>query len=459
MEGNLPESGAVGQQSSTETKLKRNYDIAIVGGGVAGVLAYNRLKSLLPEAQIVLLEAENVPGGRRRISDFSESPSYRSYGLSLLSRQLLSFCYELHKQAHLEDSVAEELFNSFHQPEVVCLTGGKLISKKTTDEILSVDIIKKLGGGSAGDQLKTYLEKVASDSVSDPDGHVHPLSRSWPGNRKDVALQIIDKILYYFGGADSWNIHEGTLNYLISSGISDQRLGDVNTLCRILLKDYDKDLENCFFGARVFNAVLNADKMWEISAGGQVTTCQALVCCQSPWEALRWLNKDHVPADVLQLAAKVQPTSLVSLSTVLDESSGENPLPDVCFVISEDAQAIKTSHNELVFRTAIPFEHSLQSPSVLKAIKSLKRAQKKYATQFDVPLDLRAEHVALLTSAWTVSLAASDRKYFERMEKQKFQSEKLLFIGDAYGECLNGDDNIIKSLLAASGILSQRSGK
>ena len=121
-------------------------------------------------------------------------------------------------------------------------------------------------------------------------------------------------------------------------------------------------------------------------------------------------------------------------------------------VPSESVQAVVTK-SEIVFQATIDYEMSLQAPDVVKAVKRLKRAHRKFLAALP-EIKTGVERVALVPVGWAQSPNQLERKHLDRLKMDAIQDRHLAFCGDAYGQSLNGDDNLIESVLSASEAMS-----
>ena len=97
----------------------------------------------------------------------------------------------------------------------------------------------------------------------------------------------------------------------------------------------------------------------------------------------------------------------------------------------------------------IDYEYSLDAPSVLKAIKSLRRSVKKLSNCYE-ELELEDEHISLYHVGWAQGGRMKDQQYVRNLKNQSFQVNPLYFCGDAYGPSYNPDENLMQSVLEVS---------
>ena len=160
----------------------------------------------------------------------------------------------------------------------------------------------------------------------------------------------------------------------------------------------------------------------------------------SLWETPGWLPRNHLPKHLANLLTRTKPSSLVVLSESRSEGL-EMDLPDQLLIPAEECQVV-VEGAEVCFQATLDFELTMQAPAVVKAVKRLKRARKKFLDAYP-GLGLSGDHIALIPVGW----AQSDRRYLEKTAD--FQRDHLAFCGDSYGPSILGDENILSSLAAA----------
>ena len=134
-------------------------------------------------------------------------------------------------------------------------------------------------------------------------------------------------------------------------------------------------------------------------------------------------------------------------------SGSTTELAQFIIIPSESVQAT-ISPKEIVFQATIDYELSLQAPDVVKAVKRLKRALKKLLTAAP-EIKTGIERVALVPVGWAQTPSIMERKHLDRLKIDAVQDRHLAFCGDAYGKSLNGDDNLIESVISASEAISK----
>ena len=431
----------------------RPYDCIVAGGGIAGCLFATRLAQLRPQWRILLLEQANVLGGRMRsfsgpdVQGYGLNSYVHGYGLNLVSSPLFNFILELYKQT-LNPQQFPEWLDHNKSIEIACLSGSELStlegpsSRSSSQGLYSEEAAKIFGGTAVKRQWPDFIAKI-EEAAKDPERADKSLAKSCAYGKKDPLIQVLEIITALDACLDPLHCSARSISNLMSMHFASITLA--NNLSPLLL-DLVSACSNVEtkLDRRIFQADFQ-DELWSLKTQEEVYSSPWLVVAQPPWEAARWLNKEMMP-DVLNiLVSKVQPTSLVSLSCPIDSKL---ETPDVTFILAEKTQAIRTHPEEIVFRKAIPFEASLQAPEVVKTLKALKRSQKKFLGVYNID-EGHSGHLALLPYAWPHSYSVQDEKWQEKLTTKEFQTSRLSFIGDSYGAHLNGDENLIKSLLQA----------
>ena len=126
---------------------------------------------------------------------------------------------------------------------------------------------------------------------------------------------------------------------------------------------------------RIVESLYNPqEKTWTLQTEQGNFYGRQLIVAQSPWESVEWLDQKACSTYFLSLAQKFQPVSLVTLSYRLPV---ELDLPALLWIMAEDVQAVKNHPLELCLQAVVDYEHSLEAPNVVKAIKRLKRSFKR----------------------------------------------------------------------------------
>ena len=441
------------------------YDVIIAGGGVAGVLAAARLAAVRPELRIALLERESTLGGRLRAAASSERAF--GYGLNGISDALFEYWAQTLKQDPEGPDLATLVPRRQKSGGVLA---GNRIAPFEIGEWFTPKGARTLGGFAASRQWPEVLEilkrpppHAVAPEGDDPDADEaaeaheaernHPFSHYWKNTRKAPAAVVIEHFCSAYGIPDVWGASLAALAERagfhaapLHTDVWDDALHAALELPQV------KTAVTVHTGCRIVSAERIGD-LWSVDAEGGTYEARALIVAQPPWQAVTWLARAEWPPQVLQIATKTNPVSVVVLSEKILDLKVE--LPDVLVVPSEKVQILRTSAKELCFQATVDYELTVQAPAVIKAVKALKRARKKLLI-LHPGLCAEDNRIGLQTVAWAQSPAQSDRRYLAKLEKKAFNTATLSFVGDAYGASYDGDRNILSSLNQAVGVIGAK---
>ncbi len=408
------------------------YDVIIAGAGPAGVLAAARLKATTPELRVLLIEKDPWLGGRLRSS--STRAGAWSYGLNTISHKLFDFWDQTLKASPEAPELHE--FAKSRQERYGVLFGSKM-SEFPTEQLFSIKGARALGGMAAGRGWK-QVEELLGAATEDRGAKV--FAQAWPGTRKDPAAVVLEQYAACVGIPDLWASNALALKQRADYQLQKPHTGQWETAMQHIIDSLgDLDVRK---PCRIIGARREAEQ-WFIDTEQGEFCGRSLVVAQPPWLALSWLPKSYWPTPVLNLAMKTRPVSVVVLSEVLKQPID---LPDVCIIPSEQVQVLVNKENsEICFQATLDYEMSLNAPTVVKAVKRLRRARKKLLAAYPEMMT-EGDHLALLPVAWAQSPIQTDRRYMEKLAKD-FNTPTLAFCGDAYGASYDGDENFIASLL------------
>lgn len=413
------------------------YDILIAGGGLAGLLALTRLRQIHPSAKILLIEKEQHLGGRLRVAQGKENVG--AGGLHYVSKEL----YEFLNRTLLSCSQGEEEYSlpSF-ETQVMGILQGKKLDELPLQELCTNRFAKILGGNSAAKQWDSFL-----DTLKKRNDELGPQTLGkWTNiSKKDPFLDVLNVMSIPLGIVSPWFAtpvsFEQRSHYIEQGLFAGPWVEFIDKLSRWSQSEIMTE-----------STVLDAsftDKVWDLKLEKRNIYGKTLVVAQSPWEALPWLKRDHAPANLINIALKYSPLSVVSLITKLDK---EYEFLDRILIPSEKSQVFKLSPQEICIQVIIDYETFLDAPRVVQAVKQAKRSKAKFCKNFgfDEPKD---EFLSLRSVAWTHDSHHDARKQIDDYDVQKINSKNLVFCGDSYGNSYDPDQNLIKSLLAACSTL------
>jgi hypothetical protein len=185
------------------------------------------------------------------------------------------------------------------------------------------------------------------------------------------------------------------------------------------------------------------DNSWQVVSAKGTLRAKWLLIAQPPWEANEWLDKKSCHPWLWSLASQSTPSSAVVLVERIDGEEEEKPrevIPST-FVAAEEAVVYRLGDSCITGQIIIDYEQSLNSPTVVKAIKQLRRAVAKYKKS-QPELSSSGEYLALKAVAWP-------HLGFVRNQKLEYSEDRSLrqsFCGDAYGSSFLPDENLIESL-------------
>ncbi len=428
--------------------MEGTYDVAIAGGGAAGAIAAARIAHQHPDLRILVVERDEVLGGRLRTTDL-EGKSW-GYGL----RHITDTLFGMWSQTLREDPEAEDLptYVTNTEARVGVLSGGK-VREIPMREFFSKKGARLIGGLAAGrdwEKVEALVRESSKEEYEDS-----PLSQVWAGNRKSPAAVVLEHMGRCLGIPDVWSAgvtalgrRAGRLSGTLRAGrwekALDSMLRSPALAGRVTLQT------DCMIVDAKFN-----NGVWHLDTEKGVVQARYLVVAQSPWEAIMWLPKDQWPTRVLNVALKSKPVSIVVVS---DTWAGDMQLPEVIIIPSENVQAVVDNQaHEISFQATIDYELSLQAPDVVKAVKRLHRARRKLIAHYP-GMTTKGDRLALVPVGWAQSPCHRDKRYVAKWSASDLKSDALAFCGDAYGSSYDGDENCTKSILTACEAVAEFAG-
>lgn len=417
--------------------MDRSYHTIIVGGGVAGILTAQRLCAENPDIKVLILEKESRLGGRAVTGGTSQQYGYGFHGVT-------PRLYEFWNQALKQDPEADDLPSLMNTrlSRTAILMGNRLTSVDAAD-LSNERGARALGGLAASRQwgdVKTLFESE--------DRFDHTFAEKWKAPRKSPATMVLETYAQAYGITNIWDSTPGGIAERASTLTSQMYGGNWQSAIDALTKPYiERGQLAVHLNARVIDATYTTDKTWELDTAQGDFSAKSIVVAQPPWTASQWLPKNLWPSSLAAIVSKTKPVSSVTLSCPI-ESGDTSEIPQLIFIPAENAQATVTA-KEIVFQATIDFEMSVVAPDVVKAVKRLKRAHKKFLAA--VPeIKTGIEHVALVPVSWAQTPHNSERKHLDKLKMNAVQQPHLCFCGDAYGQSLDGDANLIESVISTS---------
>ena len=417
----------------------KEFNVIIAGGGVSGLLLAHRLCHTDPQVKVLIVERESRCGGRLASLDGEQ----RGHGFNAVTPRL----YEFWNQSLKQDPEGDDLPSLVNQRRTrsAILMGNKL-SEVATAQLLSDKGARALGGLAAQRQWADVQSLFESEDSFDK-----PFADACKAPRKSPAIMVLETYSQSFGITNIWESSPGAIAERGASYSCEPYAGDWKEALAALTRKYESSGQITIeTNARVINADHDGDE-WHLKTAKGDFFASRLVVAQPPWIASQWLPKKLWPTQLLTVINKTKPVSMVTLSCPVAAGPSDE-LPGLIMVPSESVQAVVTK-SEIVFQATIDYEMSLQAPDVVKAVKRLKRAHRKFLAALP-EIKTGVERVALVPVGWAQSPNQLERKHLDRLKMDAIQDRHLAFCGDAYGQSLNGDDNLIESVLSASEAMS-----
>lgn len=416
--------------------MSQKYDVIVAGAGLAGLLTCLRLKAIKPEQTLCLIETNQKPGGRLVNSD-DKNLSWPS-GLVSISKELLDFFS--HTLKGMPFSYELSHFEAIERARLGVISGGELSSFFTKDALDGT--FAHLVGGAPG---RRHWQAVL-DLLNQPFEVDTSFLKAWKHEKKHPALPALEALLRSVGIFDLWSssvvaIKERLFELLAGhfyapwEALFEELMGFMNQL-----SGFDS-----YFDASIVDAELS-DGLWQLKTKKGLVWGAKLIVAQPPWFALNWLPRHYIPVEILNFALKTKPVSLLTLSEGIE---GICSLPDLTFVTSEQVEVFHQQGRNLCYQIPMDYEVSMDAPEVIKALRRLRRAQRKVHKHIE-PGVLRGEKLRLQSVAWPASCLFQDNRLIKALGSIKASSDPgshISFVGDSYGASFCGDSNLLMSLL------------
>ena len=423
---------------SSSIFMSEEFDIIVAGGGISGCLAARRLHERFPDKRIVLIERDQIVGGRLRSTDLERR--VWGYGLGSISQTLYEF---IEKSWRSQPSDVDfDQFQCENRSTLGVLTAGKITSLEIKNSFSAHGA--RAIAGAAGERdwpgMEDLIDKVTSGKRAD-----QLMSQGWKGTRKSPAAIATEHLARLYGIPDVWSINVKDFISKIDEFIKAEIMCDWTALSSALIQPA-LARDNLYLACDAAIAEASYEnETWSLATTKGAFSAQALVVAQNPWDAIQWLDKDLWPSTLINVPIKTKPTSAVVLSVPL---ASDLDLPDVTIVAAEQVQVHKEA-TQLSFQATVSYEMTLVAPEVVKAIRRLKRARNKLLSMIDKDPEEAGEHIALQPVAWSQPLFQPERRTMQKLKGSKWQSKHLVFCGDAYGPDLQPENNLISSLVEA----------
>jgi len=420
--------------------MNQVHDVIVAGAGCSGVIAASRLHGLAPDWSIALVDKEVRPGGRLLSS--SRHENVWTLGLNTMSQDLCEWL----DQALKTNPDADDLprFVRGERRQLGVLSAGT-ISEVEVGQVLDKKAGRAVAGAAAARDWTLVDELVARAQEGKKTDQ--PLGQSWSGTRKSPSAIALEHLARLWGIPDLWAVSNEVLWQRAQEFQANIMIGDWDlALAAVLSRAIESQQLQTFFATHILGADFQ-DGQWTLATNKGKILGRRLVIAQNPWDALLWVPKNLWPSRLVTMAGKAKPSSAVLLSDEITTPS-VTPMPDVLLIPAEDVQVIIEQGRSICFQATLNFELTLQAPAVVKAVKRLRRARKKLLAAYP-DLELAGDHLALIPVAWSQPISPSDRRLLEKMDFDRFQSNHLVFCGDAYGSSLYAEQNLMNSVRSA----------
>ena len=423
------------------------YDVIVAGGGWCGCLQALSLKSLHRDWNIALVEKESFYGGRVRSGT---TPMVSSCGLNLISTSLVILLKQKVEELTNDTSKVEELFsNNMKQIESVSVCSAGELKTLGYGELFGDKGMKTIGGAAAlrdwsrkKDNLWEKYKKAGTDSRV-------MFSKVYEGSLKDPCGAVLDIYAQNLGipslGSSLFLSFMQRLQQAEQAEICVGQWSDILSGITALVDGID------FMPDTLIVSGTKTQEGWQLKTQRGLFETTRLVVAQSPWEALNWLDQNYYPPELLSIALKAKPVSVVSLTHSIESTADLNSdiedrialeFSDMILVPSEQVSVINTLGRTLSYQTPVDYEMFLDAPVVSKAVRRLKRAKKKLMSLFP---DIKTgnDFISLIPAGWTQIISQQSR---QMPGSDLYNTEDLGFSGDSYGESFCPDENIARSV-------------
>ena len=421
------------------------YDIGIAGGGLAGMIMAARLRRLNPDLKILVLEKESFVGGRIR-STSRENGAWAS-GLKGISEDLYNFWDGIMREN--PEGADLPMFNIKDQNRL-----GILMAGKTKEVPLSEAFTEKgakVFAGAAAQRDWKNVEALFDAEKKDLKPISQNFASAFKGNKRSPSAVVLENLARLWGVADLWSCQ--TKGFLERSRSYQQTnyLGDWNGALKELMKGSGAEV-TIKTDSRIL-ASHRTDDVWILDTVSGHYSCKRLVVAQPPWDASSWLNRNDLPPTLTAVVTRSKPSSLVVISDIMTGHE-DYDFPDVLLIPAENVQVV-IDGAEICFQATLDYELTMQAPAVVKAVKRLKRARKKFLAAYE-GVKCEGDYLALIPVGWGHLTQPGERRVASKLSGSDIQKDHLLFCGDAYGAEFNGDQNFIESCNYAYEVVKDR---
>jgi len=413
--------------NESQKKITNQFEIAIVGASFSGCLAALRLASTHPHTKIAVIEKENSLCGRKRFTRWAEK--IWSVGNLNISDELFEFSKNILRSLG-QDHALESTDKSSLETKVGVISQGKL-AIFNREKILSQEFIKFLGGKEAVPRWTDIWGKI------DTQKELKSLSKILTFPKKGPFALVVDVIGRYLGFVDVSQVPTLAIKQAYDHCRAMQHLLDWEEVFSLAFRNQDNIEQR--LECKVISGQYH-DNFWRLQTQKGPINAKRIVISHSPWDVIEWLDKESLPPVLVQSVKRKNPASLVVLSTKI---VGDWMGPNTLFIASEGVH-VTMAYGVSNFTVPIDYESSMRAPSVVKAIRKLRRAVKKLTKVFD-KISFEQEHIALSTVGVNYSTLLSEP--LVSSEEKKLNQPHIGFCGSFYGSSFDPQKNILSSVL------------
>ncbi|MDD9951313.1 MAG: NAD(P)-binding protein [Zetaproteobacteria bacterium] len=426
-------------------------DVCVVGAGLAGVLTALRLAEACPQQKVVIWEQSSRVGGRARTTHGKDDLS--GVGFSLVTEEMFAFLRRTFQPLLGTEGLTASLAVPVKSAMVLHQQKFKSLSWSTYFSDVG---LRTVSSGEVATIWRRLEQQMMALEVPQRDV---PLAKIWSESKKHPALRAIEQWLHPLGFSGellTWSVRALLERLEYSRALSWELSWDH---LDVMLSDLEGSMANLQIlrGTKLMKAIPAQTLGWKLVGPELQMDARYLVNATPPALMSDWLEMEWLPRPVMQQAIKVLPVSLVKLSLDLPQldESWSAEAPNFCpatWILVENVTFQLEGEGKVSFKTWIDFEQSLDAPSVVKAVRRLRRAKEKLLRSLGL-VDQGSsaqgrERIALVPVGPghpATSLAARLGAYLEL--EQSLHGKYISFCGDMLGSSFSPDKNLMTSVV------------
>ncbi len=189
-----------------------------------------------------------------------------------------------------------------------------------------------------------------------------------------------------------------------------------------------------------------ASERWHLATRKNSFEAKKLVIACSLWNTKSWLPKQYLPQQLIQIAVRSLPVSLV-VSHKIATSDLPSEMCDLTIIPAENVQIWKLGKRHVYCQVAVSYEQSIQAKPVVNAIRKIRRSLRKLKDIYPDTEWQDEEHVALVSNGFEVDASA---EFFAEVAKvdASVQLPHIGFVGANFGPTYAGYSNLKYSVNA-----------